>query len=169
MKAGSGETNDINSFCETVASTMVEVNGIYRSIHDDKGFKILIKTRKAILSRIGTYSPHGLTTFTNAQKDNKEAIKMEQADVVLACVNTSRDNPIPGAISTMLNVMFDSVSTTYRSSFYIPVRDKLYSKFKTPLVEWLDFDVPNTVTRGLYEMVKNVLENGYIPFDYDEF
>lgn len=164
-----GETDNLNSFCETVASFMVESSGRYHPICNEKGFQQLVKTRKAILSRESTYYSYGFTKFTNTQKDEKEAAKMEQADVALVCVDVSRTNPIPGSISTMLNVIFDSVSTMYRKPFFLPKNNSSYNKFKAAMFEWLEFDVPNHTMYGLYEIIKSVLEHGYIAYDEPAF
>ena len=134
-----GETNNMESFCDTVAQFMYEHSENWRPTLDAKGFKRLTKTRKAILSRSGTYFPLGFTQFTREQQKNPKTI--EQSDVSVVCINCTSDNPIPGSIVTMLNVMFDSVSSSYRKAFEFYKRDSNFASFNYAFSEFINMDI----------------------------
>lgn len=165
-----GETNNETNFCDTVVDILIKSNGNYRSIRDEKGFKVLVKSRKAILSSTGTYTAYKFSEFTRSQKDKKNADKIEQADVAVSCSDISRNNEIPGTISTMLDLFFDSVSTIYKR-IYEPYYNNsdLYKQFRAAFNEWTEFDLPNQILYSLYETVRNIISNGnsYDPaFDF---
>ena len=163
-----GVTNSIETYCDTICAFMTERYGKYRPILDGEGFNTLVKTRKAILSRDATYSSHGFTRYTREQQNSLENKLMEQADVVMTCINITRDNPIAGSIATILNVIFDSVSIMYRKEF-LPYRNyHNYSKFKAVMTEYLDMDVPNIVLQEAFELFKSVAGRDAIGYDYDE-
>ena len=161
-----GEISDKDVFCDTVVQAVHDHYEQWRPILNNKGFRMLIKTRKAILNRNGTFYPLGFTQFTRDQQ--KHAKMMEQADVALACVNCTRDNPIPGAISTMLNVVFDSVSNIYRKAYDFYKRDSKFASFRYAFTEYADMDISSDAMRELYELVNNLLEQFY-PFNEAEF
>lgn len=158
-----GETNDMESFCDTVAQFMYEHAENWRTTLDDNGFKRLVKTRKAILSRSGTYFPLGFTQFTREQQKNSKTI--EQSDVTVVCVNCTTDNPIPGSIITMLNVMFDSVSSTYRKAFEFHKRDSNFASFNYAFNEFVDIDISINATKILFELISNVIGSRGYPFE----
>lgn len=160
-----GETNDAESFCDTVAQFMYERAENWRPTLDEKGFNRLVKTRKAILSHDGTYFPLGFTQFTREQQKNSKMI--EQSDVTVVCVNCTTDNPIPGSIITMLNVMFDSVSSVYRKAFEIYKRDSNFASFNYAFNEFVDIDIPVDATRVLFELISNVIGSKGYPFAED--
>lgn len=160
-----GETNDMESFCDTVAQFMYEHHENWRPTLDEKGFKRLLKTRKAILNRRGTYFPLGFTIYTREQQKNSNMI--EFADVAMVCINCTKDNPIPGAISTMLDVMFDSASCTYRKAFERNRRDANFASFNYAFSEYVTMDMSTDAVRELYELISNVIGNRGYPFAED--
>lgn len=162
-----GETDNAESFCDTVAQFMYEHAENWRPTLDEKGFKRLTKTRKAILSRDGTYFPLGFTHFTREQQKNPNMI--EQSDVSVVCINCTSDNPIPGAIVTMLNVMFDSVSSVYRKAFDYHRRDSSFASFNYAFSEFIEMDISNKAIKVLYELINNIINSRGFPFEEEGF
>lgn len=158
-----GETNDAESFCDTVAQFMYERAENWRPTLDEKGFNRLVKTRKAILSHDGTYYPLGFTQFTRKQKKCSKMI--EQSDVSIVCINCTSDNPIPGSIVTMLNVMFDSVSSVYRKAHDFYKRDSNFASFNYAFNEFVEMDITDKASRELYELVSNIAGRRGYPFE----
>ena len=158
-----GETNDAESFCDTVAQFMYERAENWRPTLDEKGFNRLVKTRKAILSHDGTYYLLGFTQFTRKQKKCSKMI--EQSDVSIVCINCTSDNPIPGSIVTMLNVMFDSVSSVYRKAFELYKRDSNFASFNYAFNEFVEMDITDKASRELYKLVSNIAGRRGYPFE----
>ena len=153
------------SVIDYIVSTIERTKGKYPEIHDKNGFKKLRKTRKAILSNSGTYSPEGFLKYTNRQKNPDNAKKIEQGDIAISCIDIIKDNSIALDLQFALMSKFNSVSCVYRQSW--PRSGVVYASFRIAMIEYLSIDVSNKIIMGIYAMLEN-LTYGY-PFPGDGF